>query len=172
MTDRGSNFSAVFMSQAQGSWCPGFRQSRSQGLSSYRSSLWAKWRPREGKVWRISKHYSFHQDGDVAVSVVCRISLIRQLVSILTAIFFSAWTNTVQSSKTFTMSSLTPLGNSTKDLVELTPVFRGGENEQQKVVGVWDLKISITAAALCKLTAFALRSSKAYFKSKILQFYM
>lgn len=36
------------------------------------------------------------------------------------------------------MSSLTPLENSSKDLVELTPVFRGGENEQRKVPGVGD----------------------------------
>ena len=38
--------------------------------------------------------------------------------------------------KRLTMSSLAPLENSSKDLVELTPVFRDGETEQRKVVGV------------------------------------
>lgn len=38
--------------------------------------------------------------------------------------------------KLYIMSSPTALENSSKDLVELTPVFRGGENEQRKVARV------------------------------------
>ena len=51
--------------------------------------------------------------------------------------FFSlALTRYTDLPKRLTMSSLTPLENSSKDLVELTPVFRDGETEQRKVVGV------------------------------------